>query len=1244
MENRPSQAPTHTLVEPAPAEATKQTPNRQENSDSAQTVDYPGACSAPLVPANDANATITLTPPAASHAPAGSSHPPTSGLTGTGTAAGSSDTLVGPGKPLTAGPGRAETAFHGAGGDTLVGPARPLTAGPSRAETACHGAGGDTLVGPAPGAGTALQSAGYSGGGPASGRGESAPTVPTGPRPAPPGVRPIPGYEMLEKIGQGGMGVVYKARQLQLNRIVALKMILSGSHASSQDDARFIQEAEVIAKLKHPNVVQVFEFGVNPHDCKPFFSLEFIEGGALSGRLRSEPQPPALAAHMVETLARAMQAAHDQGIIHRDLKPDNVLLARAQGDADTTGVPGLGIPKITDFGLAKKIDSDDGQTRTGAVMGTPCYMAPEQAEGKIKEVGPAADQYALGAILYEMLTGRPPFKGTTVWDTIKMVIEVEPLAARQLNAGVPRDLETICLKCLQKTPGKRYASCAELADDLLRWRNGEPVRARRVSALERAVKWARRKPYQALSAAAGALLVLFIVGLGFYVQSQQARKYREMYDRLQGASKVEKEVRLDDQEARLAEEAMNWPKAKGLLDKALAVLAANPDLKADELRADLTRRLEETTRGVEALERDQRAQPFYDKAVFHETPATGLDVAGNRAETLAAVAQALAIYHLDEDNDDEPAWLDRDQRYLAPRDFLRLIQRNYELLLIWADAEAAPLPGQTDKNQARARAGRGLQLLSRAARLGSKYQFDTQIYHVRKARYSAIAKGETVAAGLPKDAPQRPNGALDWFLKGLETYRRAEQGADGYAAVRADCSEALALQADHFWARYVRAMCEIKLKDWASAKADLSVCVDRRPDFPWPRLLRGFVSSELGYGHNAKEELVAAELDFNKALTGCDDPVVRFAGLNNRGVLFIRQQRWEQALADLSEAVKLKPDLPAGFINLAKAYDGAKRFDEAVAALDHAVKIAPTVAALYDVRSALHLERNDRQAACADLRTAIEYWRKGITDRPIEKLHEALAKLLIQDKQYPEALKSLDAALEASPKNEMAYRLKAEALLALNRRQEAGEALDGYFALSAKPSAELCKARGLIHTQFREYAGAVAMYTRALIQVPNDAEALSLRGWVYLLLDAARPALEDFDKALKVKPNDADAFAGRGNARVRLRKVPEAIVDAESALQSGPKTARLLYNVATIYALAIAQIELEGRAGSDRQVGKRLALYEEKAFYCLERALEARRPEGRNAFWNDVVQKDPVLGPLRQSSKFEQLAETYRRK
>ena len=308
----------------------------------------------------------------------------------------------------------------------------------------------------------------------------------------------IDGYEIIEWLGEGGMGVVYKAKQLGLNRLVALKMIRGGSQARSDYFTRFRLEAELVARLRHPNIIQIYETG--EAGGLPFVALELLDGGSLEQKLGGNPQPARQAAEIMMTLARAMQVAHEAGIIHRDLKPSNVMYTSD------------GVPRITDFGLAKRVDSDDGQTRSGQIMGTPSYMAPEQARGHSRDVGPAADVYALGAILYEMLTGRPPFKAETAMETVRQVLEEEPVTPSRLVPRVPRDLETICLKCLHKEPARRYATAGAMADDLKRYLDGEPIAARRTPAWERAAKWVRRRPVVAASWFAAVALAVGLVG------------------------------------------------------------------------------------------------------------------------------------------------------------------------------------------------------------------------------------------------------------------------------------------------------------------------------------------------------------------------------------------------------------------------------------------------------------------------------------------------------------------------------------------------------------------------------------------------------------------------------------------------------------------------------------------------------------------------------------------------------------
>ncbi len=336
--------------------------------------------------------------------------------------------------------------------------------------------------------------------------------APTGPEPSEPptiayheavrlSVRIEPGlnfgdYALLKEIARGGMGVVYKARQISLDRIVAVKMILPGPRANPDDLARFRLEAEATARLHHPNIVTVHE--VDSIDGQPFYSMDFIDGQSLAQRVAQGPLPGRLAARFAMIVARALHHAHTHGVLHRDIKPSNILV-------DTEDEPHL-----TDFGLAKRLGGgDSGHTRTGAIMGTPSYMAPEQAAGKTKELGPACDIYGLGAVLYELVTGRPPFRSETPIDTIKHVLERDPAPPRLLNPKIDRDLETICLKCLEKNPKQRYASADALAADLNRYLNGESISARSFNMLDRLSRTLDRSQYDVEFQNWGSMLLWF---------------------------------------------------------------------------------------------------------------------------------------------------------------------------------------------------------------------------------------------------------------------------------------------------------------------------------------------------------------------------------------------------------------------------------------------------------------------------------------------------------------------------------------------------------------------------------------------------------------------------------------------------------------------------------------------------------------------------------------------------------------
>ena len=401
----------------------------------------------------------------------------------------------------------------------------------------------------------------------------------TSSKPSPTELPQIPGHELRGVLGRGGMGVVYEARHLRLNRTVAVKMLLTGVYASPEARERFLREAEAVAGLRHPNIIQVHDMG--DQAGQPYFTMEFVEGGNLAQKLAGTPQPPREAASLLATLSEAVQEAHRSGIVHRDLKPSNVLLT-----AD-------GTPKIGDFGLARRMEGESGLTWTGIAIGTPSYMAPEQAEARPLTWGPAVDIYALGAILYELLTGRPPFRAESAAETLHQVLSQDPVPPSRLNGKVPRDMETICLKCLNKEPHLRYDGAATLAADLRRFLAGEAIAARPEGRLARLARRVRRRP--ALSAAVTAVTVLAaaLLGGGMWLVSERAAAARK--------AEAEGIAAEGAAEANLREMADllrrgSWPEAKIALERAKAWLG-NRESK------DLRSRLQQGNRDLELVAR-----------------------------------------------------------------------------------------------------------------------------------------------------------------------------------------------------------------------------------------------------------------------------------------------------------------------------------------------------------------------------------------------------------------------------------------------------------------------------------------------------------------------------------------------------------------------------------------------------------------------------------------------------------------
>ena len=730
-------------------------------------------------------------------------------------------------------------------------------------------------------------------------RGESGPAAPA--LSAWDGASPQ-GYAILQELGRGGMGVVYKANQTKLNRLVALKMIRGGGEIDAAQLERFRIEAEALARLRHPNVVQIFEVGEVMG--RPYFSLELLEGGSLEDRIDDTPQTPRSAAQLLATLALAVQAAHEAGVIHRDLKPQNVLFDRD------------GSPKITDFGLAKRLDVESGLTMTMQVMGTPSYMAPEQALGLNREIGPAADIYALGAILYTMLTGRPPLKGTDWRETLKMVADVEPVPPSRLQPKVPRDLETICLKCLAKAPHRRYASAGDFADDLRRYADGRTILARRTPAWERGVKWTCRHPMTTTLTTLAALAASILAAGVFVRLSQDARR------RAKGE---------DNRVARVSDNAV-----KGLLEtddlltrrdleQARLVLTRlettlKPEPRLDQLRRrasdklkDVNRRLGDAARTTADRVRYQRFGELVDEALLQDTMAIAVVQSGKTDTTRSSARAALELFG--------GLGKGTSAGTLAPADQEKLASDRYTLHLVLAGAVARPQPGEDPLRQAR----EALEILdhARAVRPPSRAYHISRMNCLRSAGDAPGASRERVLAERLE-----PSGAFDHFLLGLERHR----AGDVPAALR-HFDVALSERPDFFWARLLSAIDLLNSvpSSPGEAKANLTACPAQKP-YPWLYLLRGSAFGKIGDATRdkvaAKATFDAALADFRKATETGLDAGFRYVLHMNRGVLrynraIRRFNRGELSLAvtDFEQAIKLEPSKDQPLAALAKALD-----------------------------------------------------------------------------------------------------------------------------------------------------------------------------------------------------------------------------------------------------------------------------------------------------------------------------------
>ncbi len=732
----------------------------------------------------------------------------------------------------------------------------------------------------------------------------------------------VDGYEILSELGRGGMAVVYRARQLSLNRLVALKFLRWGPDSSAEERARFRGEAEAFARLQHPNVVQVYEVG--EQDGRPFLALELLEGGSLARRLNGTPWPARAAAGLIEPLARAVHVAHKLNIVHRDLKPDNILLA-----AD-------GTPKVADFGLAKLLDRDGHQTGTGSVLGTPSYMAPEQAQGRRRDIGPATDVYALGAVLYELLTGRPPFRAETPMDTVMQVITGEPVPPARLNPKLPRDLESICLKCLQKEPHRRYASAEALAEDLRCFLEGRPIQARPVGRIERAAKWARRRPAAAALLALTTLLLLAAVGGLLWDQQRRLEQVRRQAERAQRTEYLNREVtaalnegarslqklheRLRDpqQVHVLLSDIDQWQAlvqaGQGALARGQALARSEPALLGEDLR----QRLRELERQLQADGRDyQLARKLDDIRLEAWSLANG---EWERAKALAKYPGAFAEAGYDVQKGDVGQLTAH----------IRQSRIRYALVAaldLWAviSSDDPPrrrrllaLTGQADPDRWRNQVREALAVYDteRLRKLAREVDLSAQPPQMVLAVAVSLPRADGEAAVLLRRALDQYPGDF-WLHFNLGT--KAKSLVEQTGCFRA----ALALRPQSSMTHYNLGTSLYKQKDYAGAIRHFRQALQLEPKY-------APAHHNWGVTLAAQGDYAGAIRHYEEALRLKPDyPQAHY----NRGIALAQQGKLAEAVAAYRQALRLKPDYATAHCNLGHALRRQGEFRKALVEL-----------------------------------------------------------------------------------------------------------------------------------------------------------------------------------------------------------------------------------------------------------------------------------------------------------------------
>jgi tetratricopeptide (TPR) repeat protein len=913
---------------------------------------------------------------------------------------------------------------------------------------------------------------------------------------------PLPvldGYETLAELGRGGMGVVYKARQKGLDRIVALKMILAGQLASPQDVRRFQIEAAAAANLDHANIVPIYDVG--QHDGWHYFSMKLIEHGTLGRELQHLRRDLRAAIKLLATVSRAVHYAHQHGVLHRDLKPTNILL-------DENGEP-----HIADFGLAKRANEGATLTQTGAILGTPSYMAPEQARGE-RNTTTAADVYSLGAILYELLTGQPPFRAETPLDTVLQVLEREPTLPRHLNPTADRELETVCLKCLDKAPARRYESAAALADDLERWLRGEAIAARGMSSAKRVWRWCRRHKVL-VGLTAGFVLALFATGAGLaWLRQEQGRRQAGVEMALKRAEELSGKARWA--EARVAlEQADERLGSTGPADTRQRLETFRRQLELvtilDELRRDRALDYQNGTEDNSRIDREyEEVFRKFGLGTPDDDPSTVAARVANSPVSEALVT-ALDGWALSASNS-RLQWVLEVARRADPepwRDRLRDLTAWNRVDILVQRTRDVPSSSLTP--------GLAVALSGRLLRVGRAE--------------SLLRKAQSL---WPGDF---------WINLYLSNALYFDRSAEAESFARA----ALAIRPDHPVAHNMLGCC---LRD--QGKVDAAIASFRRsielePGYSLPYRNLGGVLSKKGQ----LEEAITLE---QKALQIQPDFASAYSDL---GVIYRTQNKARLAEENFRKAIQLDPNHARTHLEFARLLRAEGKLDEAETYTRRAIALSPKYAEAFNFLGLIHRDRDLIEEAIADFRKAIESSPRFVP--PLDNLGDILRRQGMLD----EALYLSRKAIELDPNVAALHYRVGLILRAQNKKEAAFDSFRKAVELDPK-NAEYRRYAGLTLWDTNRLTEAVPFYREAIEIDPCYAKAQNDLGCVLRDLNNTEEAEVHFLKAIECDPAFAFPYRNMGELRYRRGEYDKSLSYYRKAVELDSKYAVARFELARV--------------------------------------------------------------------------------